>query len=214
MKLQCWMVLFELLLCQYRTAHFSFSVLKQFRFDAIQFMFSAKFWLWIPTDDWTLFLLFCHSFGSRLRLMLRLMKDVFWFCVSVHAAWDCRLRWLRDGSDGAIRLLRLLPRAGYVERLEPIVVWRPWFARSLRPGKPSNPPRAPGWARGELIRRLAKRSVERTPSCRGRHDGAGGAISTKQNTYDWALNEAIIYIYKLKMINKYIYIFIICIYIL
>ena len=49
------------------------------------------------------------------------------------------------------------------------VLWRHWFGRSLRPGKPSNSPR---W-------------------CGGRHDGAEGAISTKQNTcLHWAVSEA------------------------
>ena len=141
-KLQSWMVLFDLLLCQYRAAHFSFRVLKQFRFGAIQFNFSAKFWLRIPIDNLTLILLFCHSFGSRSMLMSRLMKVVLGFGLSGHAAWlgDCWRGWFRDGSDGAILLLRLLPRVGYVERLEQIVVWRHWFVRSLRPTKQSNSP--------------------------------------------------------------------------
>ena len=38
--------------------------------------------------------------------------------LSGHAARDCRLGpgWFRDGSDGAILLLRLLLRVGYVEK--------------------------------------------------------------------------------------------------
>ena len=32
-----------------------------------------------------------------------------------HAARDRRLGWFRNGSDGAILLLQLLPRVGYVE---------------------------------------------------------------------------------------------------
>ena len=34
---------------------------------------------------------------------------------SGHAARHCRLGWFRDGSDGAILLLQLLLRDGYVE---------------------------------------------------------------------------------------------------
>jgi hypothetical protein len=49
---------------------------------------------------------------------------------------------------------------GMLERQETIVVLRHWFGRSLRPGKPLKSPRWRG----------------------GRHDGAEGAISTKQYT--------------------------------
>ena len=38
------------------------------------------------------------------------------FGLSGHAARDYRLGWYRDGSDGAIILLRLLLRVGYVEK--------------------------------------------------------------------------------------------------
>ena len=63
--------------------------------------------------------LFCHSLCSRLRLLLRLVKVLLEFGLSGHAARDCRLGWCRDGSDGAILLLRFLLRVGYVEK--PIV---------------------------------------------------------------------------------------------
>jgi hypothetical protein len=108
-------------------------------------------------------LLFCHSLDSRFRLLLRLMKVLLEFGLSGHAARDCRPGWCRDGSGGAILLLLSLDsllRVGYVERPETIVVWRHWFGRSLRPGKPSNSPLRRG----------------------GRPDGAEGAISTKQYT--------------------------------
>ena len=59
--------------------------------------------------------LFCHSLGSRLRLLLRLVKVLLEFGLSGHAAGGCRLGRFRDGSDGAILLLRLLLRTGYVE---------------------------------------------------------------------------------------------------
>ena len=104
--------------------------------------------------------LFCHSLGSRLRLLLRLVKVLLEFGLSGHAAGDCRLGWFRDGSDGAILLLRLLLRTGYVETAWNYRVWWHWFGPSLRPGKPLNSLR---W-------------------CRGRHYGAEGAISTVQYT--------------------------------
>ena len=108
-------------------------------------------------DDEISINLICHSLGSLLRLLLRLVKVLLEFGLSGHAARDCRLGWCRDGSDGAILLLRLLLRVGFVEKPETIVLWRHWFGRSLRPGKPSNSPR---W-------------------CGGRYDGAEGAISHK-----------------------------------
>ena len=67
-------------------------------------------------DDEISINLFCHSLGSRLRLLLRLVKGLLEFGLSGHAARDCRLGWCRDGSDGAILLLRLLLRVGYVEK--------------------------------------------------------------------------------------------------
>ena len=59
---------------------------------------------------------FCHSLGSRLGLLLRLVKVLLEYGLSGHAARDCRLDWFRDGSDGAIHLLQLLLRVGYVEK--------------------------------------------------------------------------------------------------
>ena len=133
-------------------------------------LFSAKFWLRIPMDDEISIQLFCHSLDSWLRLLLRSVKVLLEFGLSGHAARDCRLGWFRDGSDGAILLLRVFWGLGMLKRPETIVVWRHWFGRSLRPGKPSNSPR---W-------------------CGGRHDGAEGAISTKQYTcLHWTVNEAI-----------------------
>ena len=73
-------------------------------------------------DDEISINLFCHSFGSRLRLLLRLVKVLLEFCLSGHAARDCRLGWCRDGSDGGILLLRLLLRVCYVEKPETIVL--------------------------------------------------------------------------------------------
>ena len=108
-------------------------------------------------DDEISIKLLCNSLGSRLRLLFRLMKALLEFGLSGHAVRDCRLGWCRDGPDGAIFLLLRLLRVGCVEKPETIVLWRHWFVRSLRPGKPSNSPR---W-------------------CGGRHDGAEGAISHK-----------------------------------
>jgi hypothetical protein len=60
--------------------------------------------------------LFFYSLGSRLRLLLRLVKVLLEYGLSEHAARDYPLGWFRDGSDGAILLLRLLLRVGYVEK--------------------------------------------------------------------------------------------------
>ena len=67
-------------------------------------------------DDEISIHMFCHSLGSRLSLLLRLVKALLEYGLSGHAARDCRLGWFRDGSDGAILLLRLLLRVGYVEK--------------------------------------------------------------------------------------------------
>jgi len=104
-------------------------------------LFSAKFWLRIPMDDEISTQLFCHSLDSWLRLLLRSVKVLLEFGLSGLAARDCRLGWFRDGSDGAILLLRVFWGLGMLKRPEAIVVWRHWFGRSLRPGKPSNSPR-------------------------------------------------------------------------
>ena len=72
---------------------------------------------------------------------MRLVKVLLEFGLSGHASWDCRLGWCRDGTDGAILLLRLLLRVSYVEKPETIFLWRRWFGRSLRPEKQSNSPR-------------------------------------------------------------------------
>ena len=108
-------------------------------------------------DDEISINLLCHYLGSRLRLVLRLVKVLFEFGLSGQATRDRRLGWCRDGSDGAILLLRLLLRVCYVEKPETIALWRHWFGRSLRPGKPS---KSPCWYGG-------------------RHDGAEDAISHK-----------------------------------
>ncbi len=50
--------------------------------------------------------------------MLRLVNYLLEFGISGHATRDsdCRFGWFRDGSDGAVLLLRLLRRVGYVEK--------------------------------------------------------------------------------------------------
>ncbi len=66
------------------------------------------------------------------------MKVLLEFGLSGHCARDCRLGWFRDGSDGAILLLRSLLRAGYVERPESVVVWRHWFGVVVLSGQRSH----------------------------------------------------------------------------
>ncbi len=62
--------------------------------------------------------LLCHSLGSLLRVLLKLVK----FCLSMAfqdtllSNRDCRLGWLRNGSDGAFLLPRLFLRIGCVEK--------------------------------------------------------------------------------------------------
>ena len=63
---------------------------------------------------------FCHSLGSRLRLLLRTNLRLVKILLEFGHARDCRLGWCRDGSDGVILLLRLLLRVGYVEKPETI----------------------------------------------------------------------------------------------
>ena len=58
--------------------------------------------------------MFCHSLSLRLRLLLRLVKVLLEFGLTGHVASDCQLGWCREGSDGALFLLRLLLRVGYV----------------------------------------------------------------------------------------------------
>ncbi len=43
------------------------------------------------------------------------MKVLLEYGLSGHAAGNCRLVWFRDGSDGAVLLLLLLLRVGYVD---------------------------------------------------------------------------------------------------
>ena len=67
-------------------------------------------------DDEISIHLFCHSLGSRLGLLLGVVESSAREWLSDHAARTCRLGWFSDGSDGAILLLRLLLRVGYVEK--------------------------------------------------------------------------------------------------
>ncbi len=74
--------------------------------DSAQFnsLFSAKFWLRIQTNDEISIRLYCHSLGSRLRLLLRLVKVLPGSGFHRHAVRDKRLGWFKYGSDGAILL--------------------------------------------------------------------------------------------------------------
>jgi hypothetical protein len=56
--------------------------------------FSAKFSLRIPMGDEISIHLFCHSLGSRLRLLLRLVKVLLEFGFLVHAASRGLSAWL------------------------------------------------------------------------------------------------------------------------
>ena len=92
-------------------------------------------------DDGISIHLFCLFLDSRLGLLLRLMKVLLAHGLLGHAAWDCRLGWLRDGSDGSVLLLRLLFRVGCHEkagnhRCVAALVWlfsSAWEAAELTP---------------------------------------------------------------------------------
>jgi hypothetical protein len=51
-----------------------------------------------------------------IEAVLGLVDVLLEFGLSGHGARDGRLGWFRDGSDGAILLLRHLLRVGYVEK--------------------------------------------------------------------------------------------------
>jgi hypothetical protein len=146
-------------------SHFAVWKSDSARFNSL---FSAKFWLMIRMDNGTSIHLFFHSLTSHLRLL---------FCSSM-AFWDTLLGTVGLAGLGMdLRDLMVLFffcyffwELGMLERPETIVVWRYWFGHSLWPGKPRNSPR---W-------------------CGRCHDGAAGAISTKQYTcLHWTVNEAI-----------------------
>ena len=104
-------------------------------------LFSAKFWLRIPIDDEILIRLFCHSLGSRLRLLLRLVKVVLEYGFRDTLLGTIRLAGLGMDLMVLFFFCDFFWGLGVLKRPETIVVWRHWFGRSLRPGKPSNSPR-------------------------------------------------------------------------
>jgi hypothetical protein len=67
-------------------------------------------------DNEVSILVFFHSLGSMLRLLLRLVNVLLEYGLSGHTDKNCRLCWFRDGSDGAILLLRLLLTVEYIEK--------------------------------------------------------------------------------------------------
>jgi hypothetical protein len=104
-------------------------------------LFSAKFWLRIPIDDEISIHLFCHSLGSRLRLLLRLVKVVLEYGFRDTLLGTIRLAGLGMDLMVLFFFCDFFWGLGVLKRPETIVVWRHWFGRSLRPGKPSNSPR-------------------------------------------------------------------------
>ena len=140
-KRQCWMVLFDLLQYQHQAAYFSFCVLRvQIRRDWIHY-FQRSF-------DW----------GFRCLMRYQLISSVIRW---IHG-WGCCWGWwkfcsslaFQDTLLGTVGLADLemdqmvlfffcdfLWGLGMLKRPETIVLWRHWFGRSLRPGKPSNSPR-------------------------------------------------------------------------
>ncbi len=168
-KRQCGMVLFDMLQYQHQAAYFAFHVLKvQIRCNSIHY-FQIRF-------DWG----FQWTVGYQF-----ICSAILW----IHC-WDCWGWWkfcssmaFRDTLLGTVGLAGLgtdlivlfffcdfFWGLGMLKRSETIVLWRHWFGCSLLPEKPLNSPRLRG----------------------GRHDGAEGAISTKQYAcLHWTVNEAI-----------------------
>ncbi len=106
-KRQCWMALFDWLQFQRQVAYISFRVLKiQIGRNSIQFFSKV-----LIQDS-------SGSLGSLLRLLLKLLKVLFevFRDMLLASARECRLGWFRDWSDGALLLLWLLQRVGYVEK--------------------------------------------------------------------------------------------------
>jgi hypothetical protein len=110
------MLLFDILQYQHQgdqAAYFSSLVLKIHVWretPQVNSLFSAKFRLKISMDEGISIHLYCNFLDLWLRLLLRLMKVLLEYGLSGHAAGDCGLGWFRDGSDGAVLLLRLLLR--------------------------------------------------------------------------------------------------------
>jgi hypothetical protein len=119
------MALFDLvkvlLQCQHQAACFSFRVFENWNSDSTHFnsSFSANLWLRILMDDEISFHLFCHSLDSlsfTVEAVVEVDGSFAWVWPLGTRCGDCWLGWLRDGSDGAVLLLRLLLRVGYVEK--------------------------------------------------------------------------------------------------
>lgn len=168
-KRQCWMVFLFLLQYQHEAASFSGCVWKiQIQHNSIHYFQRSI--------DWGFQWMMRCQFTCSVILWVR--------------GWGCCWGWWKFCSSMGFRDTLLVPvgLAGLgmdqmvlfffcdffwglvmLKRPETIVFWQHWFGRSLLPRKPSNSPR---W-------------------CEGRHDGAEGAISTKQYTgLHWAVNEA------------------------
>jgi hypothetical protein len=103
-------------------------------------LFSAMFWSRILMYDDISILLFCHSSGSWLRLLLGLVT----FCSSL-AFQDTLLEIVGLAGLGTDLMVLfffwdIFWVLGVLKRPETIVVWRHWFGCSLRPGMPLNSP--------------------------------------------------------------------------
>ena len=142
----------------------------KFRFGAIQFIIFSEVLIEDSNRRWDINSFVLSFFGFTVEAVVEVGESCARVWLSGHAARDYPLGWIRDGSDGAVLLLRLLLRVGCVEKAwnDCCVATLVWLF-------------SPAWE-----------AVELTPLRGGRHDGAEGAISTKQYTcLHWAVNEAI-----------------------
>ena len=142
----------------------------KFRFGAIQFIIFSEVLIEDSNRRWDINSFVLSFFGFTVEAVVEVGESCARVWLSGHAARDYPLGWIRDGSDGAVLLLRLLLRVGCVEK-----AWNDCCVATLVWSF------SPAWE-----------AVELTPLRGGRHDGAEGAISTKQYTcLHWAVNEAI-----------------------
>jgi hypothetical protein len=67
----------------------------------------------------------CIHANFTVEAAVEVMKILIEYGHMGHAVGDCRLGWFRDGSDGAVLLLRFLLKVGpsLLKRHEIIVVW-------------------------------------------------------------------------------------------
>ncbi len=135
-KRQCWMILFDLLQYQHQAAYFSFRVLKiQIRRISIHYFqrsFDSGFQWTMGYQFICYVVLWIHCWGC--------CWGCWKFCMAFRDNLNrgCGLPGLGTDLMVLFYFCDFFWRLGMLKRPETIVVWRHWFGRSLRPGKPLN----------------------------------------------------------------------------